>query len=82
MKDNPSKCHLLFSKNENFETNIKEHGISNTRFEKCLGVTFDNQLNFNHHISKICKTASNKLYALARVSHYNVEDKRRILFNS
>ena len=42
----------------------------------------DNQLNFNHHISKIRKTASNKLHALARVSNYIDEDKRRILFNS
>ena len=32
--------------------------------KKLLGVTFDYQLNFNHHISKICKTASNKLHAL------------------
>ena len=81
MKANPDKCHLLLSKNENFEANIDKNRISNTRFEK-LGVTFDNQLNFNHHISKICKTASNKLHALARVSNYIDEDKRRILFNS
>ena len=59
MKANPDKCHLLLSKNENFEANINENNISNTSFEKLLGVTFDNQLNFNHHISKICKTASN-----------------------
>ena len=64
-----------------FEANNNKNRISNTRFEK-LGVTFDNRLNFNHHISKICKTASNKLHALARVSHYMDEDKRRILFNS
>ena len=72
MKGNPDKCHFLLSKNENVEANINinENRISNTRFEKVLGVTFDNQLNFNHHISKICKTASNKLHALARVSHY------------
>ena len=82
LKGNPDKCHLLLSKNDNFEANINENRISNTRFEKPLGVTFDNQLNFNHHISKICKTASNKLHALARVSHYMDEDKRRILFNS
>ena len=82
MKANPDKCHLLLSKNENFEANINENRISNTRFEKLLGVTFDNQLNFNHHISKICKTASNKLHALARVSNYINEDKRRMLFNS
>ena len=82
MKANPDKCHLLLSKNENFEANINEDRISNRRFEKFLGVTFDNQLNFNHHISEICKTASNKLHALARVSNYIDEDKRRILFNS
>ena len=60
MKANPDKCHLLLSKNENFEANINENRISNTKFEKRLGVTFDNQLNFHHHISKICKIASNK----------------------
>ena len=82
MKGNPHKCHLLLSKNDNFEANVNENRISNTRFEKRRGVTFDNQLNVNHHISKICKTASNKLHALARVSHCMDEDKRRILFNS
>ena len=82
MKGNPDKCHLLLSKNANFEANIDENRISITRFEKLLAITFDNQLNFNHHVSSICKTASNKLYTLARVSHYIDEDKRRILFNS
>ena len=70
LKGNLDKCHLLLSKNDNFEANVNENRISNTRFENFLGVTFDNQLNFNHHISKICKTASDKLHALARVSHY------------
>ena len=76
MKVNPDKCHLLLSKNENFEANINQNRIFNTRFEKLIGVTFD------HLISKICKTASNKLHALSRVSHYIDQDKRRILFNS
>ena len=64
LKGNPNKCHLLLRKNDNFEPNINENRISNTRFEKPLGVIFDNQLNFTHHISKVCKTASNKLHAL------------------
>ena len=63
------------------EANINENTISDTRFEKLLGVTCDNRLNFNHHISKICKTARNKIHALARLSHYMDEDKSRILFN-
>ena len=82
LKGNPDKCHLLLSKNDNFEANINENRISNTRFEKLLGVIFDNQLNFNHNISKICKTASTKLHAIARVSHYMDEDKKTILSNS
>ena len=79
MKANPDRCHLFLSKNKKFEANINENRISNTRF---IGVALDNKLNFNHHISKICKTASNKLQALARVSHYIDEGKRKILFNS
>ena len=82
LKGHPDKCHLPLSKNDNFEANINENRIFNARFENLLGVTFDNQINFNHHISKICKTANNKFHALVRVFHYMDEDKRRILFNS
>ena len=67
MKANLGKCHFLFSKTGNFEVNINESRISNTKFEKLLGVTYDNRLSFNHHISNICKKAGNKLRALARV---------------
>ena len=79
-KANPLKGHLLLSKNGNFEVNINENKISNTKLEKLLGVTFENRLNFNHHIYNICKTAGNKLYALARVSNYMDQDKNRLLF--
>ena len=82
MKDNPDNCHLFLSKNANFEKNINENRTSNTWFEKLFGVRFDNKLNFNYHISKICKIASDKLHAIARVYHYIDEDKRKILFNS
>ena len=84
MKANPNKCHLLLSKNKNFETDVNGNRISNTRLEKVLGVTFDNQLNFNHHISKICinKKISKKHLALARVSYYIDQDKRITLLIS
>ena len=55
MKAVPKNCHMLLRKNKNFEENINENRISNTRFEKLLGVTFDNQLNFNHHTWKFAK---------------------------
>ena len=53
LKDSPGKCHLLFSKIDNFEANINENRTSNTRFEKLLGVTFNNQLNFKGQ-TKLC----------------------------
>ena len=43
MKASPDTCHLLLSKNENFEANFTENRMSNTRFEKLLGVIFDSQ---------------------------------------
>ena len=52
MKANRDKWNLLLIKNESCEANINENNISNSKFEKLLGVTFDNRLNFNHHISK------------------------------
>ena len=79
MKANPDKCHLRLSRN--VEANINKNRISNTKFEN-LGATFDNRLNFNHHISNICKTAGSKLHALARVPNYMDQNKKRILFNS
>ena len=61
MKDNTDKYHLLLSKNANFYANINESRVSNTKFEKFLGLTFDNQLNFNHHIFKKKKKWFNHL---------------------
>ena len=75
MKANPDKCYLLLSKNENLEININENSMSNFKFEKLLGVTIDNQLHFNSHISNICKTVSNKLHALARVPNIWIKIK-------
>ena len=63
LKGNPDKCHFCDKLRQtecNFETTINENKISNTIFEKLLRATFGNQLNFNYHICKICKTVSNK----------------------
>ena len=49
---------------------------------KLLGITLDNQITMNDHIKRICKQASNKLYALARISHYLDANKRKMLMKS
>ena len=47
-----------------------------------LGVTFDNGFSCNTHIKNICKKASNKLHALARVCKFMGQHKRRVIMKA
>ena len=40
-------------------------------------LNFDSNLSFESHITSLCKKASQKLHALARISHYIDLNKRR-----
>ena len=68
MKSEAGKCHLLVSSNEKITIKIGSHEIANTKHEKLLGVHLDSGLSFDYHISEICKKASRKVCALARVT--------------
>ena len=64
VKANPEKSHLLLSKKQNnLYAVINSHEITNSNSEILLGITYDNELNFNEHVSNLCKKASNKLHA-------------------
>ena len=67
---------------ENYFINIGTEVISNSTGEKILGVYFDNKLNFNTHVKKLCKKASQKLHALARVSNLMSIRQRKIIMNA
>ena len=46
---------------------------------KLLGVQIDDKLNFNLHITKICRSASNQLYTLIRLQMFlNFEEKKTL----
>ena len=80
---NPDKWHPLLSETgENLSIFIGNKFISNSNNEKILGVYFDNKLNFNTHINKLCKKASQKLHALARVSNFMSCKQRLIIMNA
>ena len=51
--------------------------VVNSSEEKQLGVQIDSKLSFDNHVSKLCQKASNKLYALARISPYMDQRKLR-----
>ena len=63
-KPNPDKWHLLLSDTDNdLNIEVSNKLIYNSSCEKILGVDFDNELNFNSHISKLCRKAGQKLQA-------------------
>ena len=72
MKMNEDKSHLLVFGNKDNEVTVNISGslIKESDEEKLLGVTLDKTLNFKTHVNNLCKKASQKLHALARVSRY------------
>ena len=83
LKANPDKFHLLLSSDDtNLLVNVDNYEIFNSNCEKLLGVKFDNKLKFNEHVSGLCKKASQKLHALARIAHYMSTEKRRIIMKA
>ena len=77
MKTNLDKCHLLLSTTEAFNFQISETVIHNSHSRKLLGVTFDNKLKFQKHITTTCQNTNRKLNALPRRTSYMDLQKRR-----
>ena len=84
MKLNTDKCHLIVSsyKHEQIWAKIGNDKIWEYSDVKLLGVTIDNELKFDKHVSKICSKASRKLSVLARMSKLLLFEKRRVIFKS
>ena len=82
MKDNADKCHLLVISSDVVSIRVKEWDIKISKFEKLLGVKFDNELTFEKHITGICRKASRKISALARIAPYMDLSKRPMDINA
>ena len=84
MKLNEGKWHLLtFGTNQDdIKISVGEAIIKESSEEMLLGVIIDKNLNFKSHVSNLCKRASQKLHALARVSSFMDPDKLRLLMIS
>ena len=83
LKLNAYKCHLLISSHsKDIEMNVGKEIIECENSVKLLGITLDNKLNFNEHVSNICKKASQKLHTLTRISNFMCQNKLRILMKA
>ena len=61
---------------------IENFTIQNSVSQKLLGITIDRHLNFNEHLSNLCKTGSLKITALATVFPYMNLNERRTLMKA
>ena len=83
LEPNVGKYHLLLSdKDENWAIQVATKTIFNSTHEKLLGITFDNKLTFDAHVSKLCDTAGQKLHALARIFTFMSFEKRKAIINA
>ena len=82
MKANPDKYQLLINNTtESFQIKIGNETVSNTKYEKLLGIKVDHELNSNEHVSSLSKKASQKLNALSGIASCMKFDQRRFILN-
>ena len=81
---NASKCHFMCLGNNTENETFLFHNIlmRNSKEQKILGVTIENNLNFKSHISELCKRASQKIAALSRLYSYLHNSEKKLIFNS
>ena len=82
-KANDDKCHLLvMNHSDEISLLVGKEPIKGSKSVKLLGITIDNELNFNEHVSNICDKVSQKLHILARVAVFINTDKLKILMKA
>ena len=84
MKLYQAKCHFLISGNtpEYLWARVGEHVIWESAQEKLLWLTIDKNLNFEAHLLDVCKKASVKVTALARLVKLVPFKKKKLLMKS
>ena len=60
---------------------IKDETITNSSDQKLIGALFNNKFDFNEHVTLICRKASQRLNAHARVVHYMNLPQCRLIMN-
>ena len=88
MKPNQGKCHLLVadinhkSYTSNSHIYLDNAFVENEESVKLLGVTIDQNLDFEEHISLLIKEGNKKLHALMRIAKYLTQDKLRLIMKT
>ena len=79
---NNDKSKLLATHEEKLTTAIGNDLIHSSTHVKLLGITIDSTLNFQQHVSTLCKRTSRKIHALGRISQYIETNKLKVIIRS
>ena len=84
---NPDKFHALLVRKDRENTtgqniSLQDHAIKSEATVKLLGVTLDNKLNFDTHISNLCKKAATQLNVLKRLRSFIGFEQKRYLYRA
>ena len=82
LEGNADKCHLITSSKSPVGVENANMTIMSQEKVKLLGIHIDNRLNFDYHISQLCKKAGKKLHALTRVFKYMDISQRKLTANA
>ena len=85
MVANPTKFRMMFLGKKidtTFHLNVNEKIVLEDEQVRLLGVTIDNNLNFNSHIKENCGKVYQKTSALSRLRSYISEKKAKLLLNT
>ena len=89
LKMNPSKTTLLLvgtshnlKKTSSFHVNFSGHTLTPSPFVKMLGVTIDQTLSWEKHISTVVKKCNSILACLYKIRHHLTPEARKLLIQS
>ena len=88
LNENKSKCMLITSKHRTrlddnqIDVNINGTNIEQVRTVKYLGVTIDENLTWNDHISALCKNLGFKISTLSRIKNMVTPEMLKTVYNS
>ena len=77
MEANSGKSHLLMSGTETTHAIVDGSTIKCSQKEILLGINLDSELKFEDHVNFMCKKASQKFHALARITPFMELKQRR-----
>ena len=78
---NAGKCHYIVIGDDDptHKIILNNNEITSSNVEKLLGILLDSKLNFDSHITSLCKKAGQKLSALARINHCLTQYQKLLL---